>query len=80
MDINLSYNRAYVKELLRKSNMPNAAMLAGEAFGLMEWALNETIKGRTIVSLDLETEEAWPVLAYSIEHAKTLRADNPQTV
>lgn len=64
MDINLSYNRTYMKELLRKSNMPDASMLVGEAVALMEWALNETIEGKIIVALDMETEEAQPISAY----------------
>lgn len=79
MDINLSYKRAYMKDLLHKSNMPDATSLAEEAIAFMEWALNETIGGRIIVALDLETEEARPVLAYSLEHAKRLRAPKPVT-
>lgn len=80
MDVNLSYKRAFMKELLRKSNMPNASMLAAESIGLMEWALNETIGGRIIVALDLETEEARPIMSYALEHAKLLRVPKKDTV
>lgn len=79
MEIHLSYKRAYINELLRKSNLPNAEMLGAKAIGLMEWALDETIGGRIIVALDLETERARPIHCYSLEHAKMLRVPKSAT-
>ncbi len=52
-----------MQELLKKSNYSDASMLTAESVAIMKWAINETIGGRIIVALDLETEEAREIIS-----------------
>lgn len=77
MEICVCYDRAYIKELLRKSNLRNTTDLGAEAIALLEWALNEVINGRIIVALDVEADRGREILAPSLEYAKTIRRIKP---
>ena len=54
MDVSVDIQRAFMKELQRKLDNAKASAIAREGISLFDWAVNEMIKGRKIVSLDQE--------------------------
>lgn len=54
MDVSVGIRRDFMKELQRKVDNAKASAIALESVSLFNWAVTEIMKGRKIVSLDVE--------------------------
>ena len=72
MEIRLKINDKFIEGLKEQTGITSTTQLTTEAFTFLKWAVNESQKGRVIVSEDQDGTEEKEVVMPSLQNAKLL--------